>query len=254
MKEKLDCALNGIALESVDPRLYVQDIAEEIRMRVDTAPRVDRGLRLIGAPEREGLTVTLRFMVKERDRAARARVISRVNAWAREGWLTVSTRPEQRLYVVCTQPAGSETYRWSGDMQLTLTACGEACWQDRYPTAASVSGSAGEAVLRPLGTRPCPLEARIVNRSGEALNALSLTVNGRRMAFEGLGLAEEETLEIACDEYGLLKAAVNGAGRLSCRTADSADALTLTPCRENAVRFAADGTCGVTLYARGRYD
>ena len=139
-------------------------------------------------------------------------------------------------------------------MQLTLTACGEACWQDRYPTAASVSGSAGEAVLRPLGTRPCPLEARIVNRSGEAVNALSLTVNGRRMAFEGLGLAEGETLEIACDEYGLLKAAVNGTGQLSCRTADSADALTLTPCRDNVVRFAADGTCGVTLYARGRYD
>ena len=254
MSEKLYCAIDDIGFGGVDPRLYLEDITEEIRMRTDTASNGGRGLRLLGAPEREGLAVTLRFMVKERDRAARARVISRVNAWAKEGWLTVSTRPDQRLYAVCTRMADSETYRWSGDMQLTLTACGEACWQDRYPTVALMNGSAGETALRPLGTRACPLEAAVMNLSGETVNALSLTANGQRLAFEGLGLAAGETLEIACDQYGLLTAAVNGAGRLDRRTADSADILTLTPGKSNAVGFTADGTCGVTLYARGRYD
>lgn len=249
----MGCALNGVELGSLDPRLYIQDIEEHVKTRADTADRPG-GLRLSGKPARTSLTVTVRFMIKERDRAARQRIIGGVNAWAREGWLQVSTRPGQRLYVTCAQPADSETLRWSAEMQVSLTAYEQPYWQDQYAQSARLQGAEGAASLRPTGTRPCHLEAEIVNRSEGAVDSLSLTVNGESLFFSGLGLVAGQALRIDHDGRGWLRARIGGAGRLSCRTPESADELTLYPARENEIAFAADGACDVTLWGRGNYD
>lgn len=253
MREMLACALNGQEFLALDPRLYIQDIEEQARTRVETAALAGGGQRALGGCRREGLTVTLRFMVKERDRAARQRVIDRVNAWAGEGWLTCSTRPEQRLYVLCTQPAGSAARKWSEDLQVVFAAYDRACWQERYPVSVTMSGQAGEAELRPMGSQPCCLEAEITNVSGGTVNRALLAAQGQKVEFAGLSLAAGKKLSISYDAHHLLCAAVDGEGRLACRTADSDDDVRLTPGQSNAVRFEADGACDVTLYARGEW-
>ena len=254
MREDLRCALDGVEMGSLDARLYVEDIEERVKTAVETGGRPGWGRTAMGRPERESLTVTVRFMVKEADPARRRAVIDRVNGWAKPGWLTIGARPEQRLYVSCAAPADSATLRWSEGLQVAFTAYDGACWQDRYPATARLNGTAGSACIAPRGTRECLLDAEIENVSGGVVNAVSLSVNGRTMAFAGLGLAAGQKLTIDHDPRRLLRATADGAGRLACRTAESADDLTLIPAARNTVYFTADGACGVTLRARGEYD
>jgi len=253
-RNKLNCALDGRGFLEIDPRLYIQDMEEEIRMDAGTVDRPAYGQRLAGMTGHRALHVIIRFMVKEADFAARRRVINQVNAWAKAGWLTMSTRPGQRIYAVCIQPAESGTLRWNREMQLTLAAYGEAYWQDMFPAAASGRGRTGSVALRPLGTRPCCLEGDIGNLSAGTLNSLSLTAENQTLAFSGLGLAPGKTLALWYDGEGVLHAEAEGSGKLCCRTAESADDLWLQPQAENTVRFSADRECSVTLKARGYYD
>ncbi|MBQ9301294.1 MAG: hypothetical protein IJ214_12385 [Clostridia bacterium] len=254
MNERMRCALNGAEMTLLDPRLYIQDIEEQIKMNILTAERPGYGLTPLGTPEREQLNVLVRFVIKEKRRMERTGIISRVNAWAKEGWLTVSTRPEQRLYVRCTQPAGSQALPLNGEMLICFTAYDEAYWQDQYAVSASASGTGGSVILRPRGTRKCRLEAEIINQSGDTVNNLTLRANGGLLAFEGLGLEAGQALRLYHDGRRLLHADAGDKAALDCRRADSADELLLMPGRENTVEFTADGRCGVTLRARGEYD
>lgn len=254
MREELRCALNDAELTALDPRLYIEDIEERVKLTAEPTERPGYGLILTAPPRRESVTVVIHFMIKERDRAQRAPIISRVNGWAKSGWLTVSTRPGQRMYAHCTQAADSETLRWSGTMRLGFTAYEEACWQDRFPVTAQITGREGSAALRPGGTRDCGLAAEIVNRSGNTVNSLRLAVNGRKLEFAGLALGDGQRMMIDHDERGLLRAGIGEAPALCCMKAGSDDDLKLHPGAENTVTFTADGACAVTLQARGTYD
>ena len=254
MKERLACALNGADFNSLDPRLYLDGLEEEAQENVDTAALCGGGRRIIGRPGRRELTVTLRFMIKERDPAMRGRILDRVNAWAAEpGWLTLSTRPGQRLRVICTRYAERSALPWSGAGRIALTAYQRPYWQERYPVSTAFSGTEGSAALVPAGSRACCLEAEITNRSAGAVNAVSISAGGKTMAFSGLGLAAGQTLRLYYDDERILHAESGGVPRLACRTPESADGLPLVPGRVNQIRGAADGACRFNFIARGEW-
>ena len=209
---------------------------------------------LLGQAVRDELSIVIRFMIKERNRANRQHIISTVNGWAGEGWLQVSTRPGKRLYVTCIQPANSAAFAWNEDMTLTFAACGDPYWQDVFPIKAPVSGNSGSAEIHPIGTRPCVLEADITNAGDSAVTSLSLTANGKTISFANLRLSKGKTLKLYYDERHILRATVDGNGVLSYRTPASADDIQLIPAQANTIQFDANGTCNAVLYARGRYD
>lgn len=254
MREMFNCSLNGEDFLLLDPRLRIQDIQEQVKYTVQTANRPAYGKTPLGIPGRDELQISISFMIKAQDRSQRQGIINKVNGWAKSGWLTISTRPWQRIYAHCTQPANSEAFSWSADMSIVFTAYGDARFQDINPVHATISGSSGSASIRPLGTSACMLEADIVNRSSSSISSVSLTVGGKTLAFNGLGLAAGKTLKIFCDEHDILQASINGVGKLACRTPASADDLRLKPLASNTVQFISSATCNVTLYARGRYD
>ena len=253
MREDFTCSLNGQEFLLLDPRLYIQDIEEQIKVTAETVKRPVYGTTLAGQLGHDLLNITITFMIKEADRAKRQQVIQCVNGWAKSGWLTLSTRPGLRLYVHCTQPVNHTAFTWSDDLSLTFTAYDESYWQSVLPVTATASGTAATLHLNPGGTRPCCLEARITSTSS-TVNAVTLTVNGRVFAFERLALAKNKTLVIGYDERHLLYATVDGVSKLSCRTAASADDLWLEPSADNSVRFTAGAACSVTLSAKGEYD
>lgn len=254
MREDLRCSLNGVDMLSLDPRLYIEDIEETIKFTAETGKRAAYGQTLTGIPGRDSVTVSVTFKIKERDRTSRQSVIQLVNGWAKSGWLTINTRPYQRLYVTCTQPANYKVFSWSEDMTVAFTAYDEAYWQDAVPARVSLSGTDASVSVTPRGTRACCLQAEITNASGGTVNTLSLAANNSQMAFEGLALAAGKTLVIAYDERHLLTATVDGVSKLSCRTAASADDLWIDPRKANPVRFVAARACSVSLILRGEYD
>lgn len=254
MREELRCALDGNELTSLDPRIYIEDIEEQIRTDTRTAGRVRGGAVLCGPMGRESLAVMLRLMIKEKDRAERARVLARVNGWAKKGWLTVSTRPWQRLYVVCTQPADGAALRWSESARLVWTALDWPYWMGAVPDSAAVSGASDAAWLCPEGTRDYYAEAELKNESGDVIDEISFFFGGgEKLAFSGLGLADGGTFRLFYDERHLLRAEADGAPVLHCLTADSQDEICLPPGR-NSVIYYADGLCSGRIYARGVFE
>ena len=254
MREELRCALDGNELLSLDPRLYIEDIEEQIRTDTRTAGRALGGAVLCGPVGRESLTVTLRFMIKEKNRAERARILARVNGWARRGWLTVSTRPWQRLYVVCNQPADGAALRWSEPARLVWTALDWPYWTGTAPDSAAVSGMSAAAWLSPEGTRDYYAEAELKNESGDVVDEISFFFgDGEKLAFSGLGLADGGIFRLFYDERHLLRAEAGGAPALHCLSADSQDEIRLPPGR-NSVIYYADGLCSGRIYARGVFE
>ena len=254
MREELRCALDGSELLSLDPRLYIEDIEEQIRTDVRTAGRALGGKMLCGPVARESLTVTLRFLIKEKDRAERARILARVNGWAKRGWLTVSTRPWQRLYVVCTQPADGASLRWSEPARLVWTAADWPYWMGTAPYTVAVSGESDAAWLCPEGTGDYYAEAELVNRSGDVIDEISFFYGGgEKMAFSGLGLRDGAAFRLFYDERHLLRAEADGVPALHCLSADSQDEIRLPPGR-NSVIYYADGPCSGKICARGIFE
>ena len=255
MREFYKVSLNDNEFINIDPRLYINDLEERASFQVDTANRPGYGQKLVGQPERSKLDVTLRFMIKERDRAKRQTIVDQVNAWAAApGWLHLSTRPEKRLYVVCTQSADPTAHKWNEELNLTLTAYDHPYWQERFPVKATYTGAYGTATLRPRGSRRCWLDADILNTSGGTINSLSVAANGCTLAFDGLGLGNGQTLRISHDPQGRLQAEVGSDRKLSCRTPASDDDVPLAPMQDNTVTLWADGACETTFYARGEWE
>ena len=252
MNTRYACAIDGQGLQDIDPAVIITDIQEAApKLRLTTAQSgLYDGLRLTGA-RRESLAVTVTFEVHEQDTARRKAVAQRACEWAREGWLTISDRPGQRLRVVCDRPPViPSALQWTDSLVIGFTAYALPYWQEAHPVSAFFSGQRGEATLAPAGTRESYLEAEITAESGP-VNALTLAVGGRSFAFAGLGLARGQTLSIGYDDEHRLFMRVGGASVMSRRTAASADDLLLAPRTQNAIRIEADNPIRATLKGRG---
>ena len=233
MREELRCALDGNELLSLDPRLYIEDVEEQIRTDTRTAGRALGGAVLCGPVGRESLTVTLRFMIKEKDRAERARILARVNGWARRGGAAL---------------------RWSESARLVWTALDWPYWMGAQPDSAAVSGVSDAAWLCPEGTRDYYAEAELKNESGDVIDEISFFFGGgEKMAFSGLELPNGAVFRLFYDERHILRAGAGGVPALHCLSADSQDEIRLPPGR-NSVIYYADGLCSGRIYARGVFE
>lgn len=245
------CAVDGVGLTELDPSIIVTDIQESApALRAATAEGVDDGLRLLRL-KRPALSVAVTFEVHEYDPARRKAVALKVCGWAREGWLTLSDRPGQRLRVVCDRlPAVTSALRWTEPLTVGFVAYGLPYWQESRPATAAFTGREGSVSLSPAGTADCFLEAAITAR--EPVDALTLTAGGRTLTLRGLGMRPGDALTIGYEgEAHRQYLRVGERSALGCRSADSADDLLLCPRKPNPVGIAADGTVSAALRAHG---
>ena len=248
-RQIMACTLNGADFSGIDEKLYIEDIQEVTTLSVETDKRPGHGRTLLNAPAHDTIQITIRFKLKERDLTARSGIISAVQAWACAGWITISTRPMQRLFVYPTVFPKVSAWKWSEQLEITFTAYGEAYWQDVAPVTASGTGTGGTASLTPLGTDTCYLEAEITPSA--ALTSAVLTVNGRTITLSGISVASGKTLTIHYDTDHRLCIDADGVSLLAYRTGDSADDLLLTPCQTNEITFTFSASCAYVFQARG---
>lgn len=245
--------MNGMGLQDIDPAIYIIDIQEAApKMRsamVDNA--LYDGMRLTRM-QRQSLAVTVAFEVHEYDTARRKAVAEKACEWARDGWLTINDRPDQRLWVVCDKlPVVTSALKWTDRLIIGFTAYDFPFWEEQYPVTATFSGDNGGVIIVPTGNRACCLEAEIT-ATGGTVNNLVLSVGGRSIAFAALGLAGGQTLSIGYDdERHLQYMRIGDASVLSRRTPESADDLLLQAKEHNAVAIAANAPVRATIRARG---
>lgn len=252
MRTDITCALNGIGLDELDSRIYVEDIKESTKVAQDTMQRAYGGLFPLNEPGRESTVITVQFMMKIRDRAERSEVIQRIRGWAAQGWFTMNTRPGQRIWVYCTKEAEYGAFDRSARCEIEFTAYGEACWQNITPVSVSGTAAVGTttAEITPDGTRKAYLEAEITPPSG-TLTAVSVSIGGKSITLNGLSVTNAAPLVIRYDELQILHIESGGVSQLSKRSAASADDLMLEAGQKNTVTLTVDRACAYAIRARG---
>lgn len=244
--------LNGVSLESVHPQILLQHIDE-------SAPEIDIKTHDLAGTQGQMVTshkltkreVSIEFGVRERlDFARRAEVIGAAAAWAGHGgWLSLSSRPGLRLYVVPEElPGVGKLREWTESSTIRLTAYAWPLWTEEAPSAAALSltaGTAGSTYISAAGTWETNLEAVITPAS--TLTEITIAANGQQMVLDGISVAQDVPLSIRWDELHLLRIEANDTGLLRYRSGDD---LTLTPGRHQ-VTVTADADCAVKLMARG---
>lgn len=247
------CAINGHGLQDIDPKIFITDIQESApKIKATTANNAFYDGLHLTRMHRQSLALNVTFCVREYDTARRKAVAEKACEWARDGWLTINDRPNQRLYVVCDKlPVVTSSLKWTDDLTIGFTAYALPYWQEQYPITSTYTGENGSVNVSPSGNRDCFLEAYIT-ADGGTVNTLTIETNEQKFAFSGLGLAKGQKLSIGYDdEHHLQYMRIGNMSVLSKRTASSSDDLMLYPRKQNTVSITADATVIATVKARG---
>lgn len=253
MMTRYACAIDGQGLQDVDPTIIITDIQETVpKVKATTSTNaVYQGLQLTRL-QRQSLSVTVSFEVHEYSTARRKAVAEEACEWAKDGWLTISDRPDQRLYVVCDKlPVVTSALKWTDKLSIGFTAYALPYWQEIFPASATYSGTSGVVSLSPAGTVDCYLEGDIT-ATGGTVNTLTIAANGRTFAFSGLGLTSGKTLSIGYDdEHHWQYMRIGDTSALSKRTEASADDIMLHPRTVNAITVTANAPVQARFGGRG---
>ena len=249
-----DAWFGGDTLRAADPRIYVTNISQEIAEKASYGENTGLDGRRRKRVRRELLRVTVHFRVLEnRDPEAREMAVEAANAWAREGYLEISTKPGRRLYVTCQGRASVKSAEDpKEEYTLTFETAESPYWEDKAATVFAFAGGATDSrtVAIP-GTMDTIAEAS-VTPTGGTLSTLTLRLGDTYMYFTGLSVASGTALILDHDERGYLRIKAGTATKYHCRLAASDDELEAAPGGQTA-GFVANVACDVVFRVRGRY-
>ena len=251
MTTTFDCTLNGVSLSSLYGRICVTDIVEDApRMHETSLPLQSGGQRVL-TRVRQSISVRVRFTLLEELPIARRHVAGDILRWASQaGYLTISTRPGQRLHVACTDMPDLSSQDWAQELTLTFTSTFAPWWEDAEAT--SIKGTDAVYLVVPGTAEEAPIDAVLLNTSAATINEVTVICGLSRMTFTGITLPPSGQLVLSHSK-GHFIANVDGTSVLHCRTMDSSDDP-LVPCGQTATMYV---TPSQSLYAfynvRGRY-
>lgn len=256
MIDRYEACLDGISIRDKDPRIIIAGIVESPpKERTEaTALGYTHGSRLTKTVRQE-LSVSVAIVIKETDMRKRDAVYEAIKKWGRNaGYLTISARENQRLYV---EEMGIKTSgkKWMETITLVFTAYARPFWENIAAYGASISTAAltGTAsLLAPGNADECTVDAEITAVGG-TLNTLTVTVGGSTMAFASLGIVAESKLSISHTATGLLAIKSGDTSLMAKRSAASDDDLIALPGLSSAVGFESNVTCTAAFRTRGRW-
>lgn len=249
-------ALNGVQLETLDPRILVTGISELApSMNVNTTPRWGMGTNLTkNVPASLDVQVKFSIRIKKQDQAGRAEVFSMVNGWAAGGgYLTVSHREGKRIRVSCNGiTAFDDPVKWTTEYTITFRAYEAPYWEDAREWSDTFTGSSIAARVIARGNLPTVADMYIRNDGSSSISSLTITANGKTMAFSSLSLAAGHTLAIEHDEHGFLTIKDGSTSKMSARTLSSVDDIELVP-GPNEITVSSSRQMTVEVRHRGRW-
>ena len=254
LKIPKDAWFGGDMLRAADRRISITNFAQEITEKTDRESR-SAGLdgRRRGRHSREMIRVTVRFRVLEtRDPEAREMAVEAANAWARDGWLEISTKPGKRLFVTCEGRAAiGDAEDPKEEYELAFESAESPFWEDKAETVFSMSGASASQSVRVPGTADAVFDASVTPSEG-TLNTLTLRMGDTYFYFSGLGVAAGTALVLNHDGYGNLRIMAGSSSKYACRLGASDDELRAGPGAVTA-GFAANVSCGVAFRCHARY-
>lgn len=252
-------ALDGVQLDSVDERIMIKGVATQQPREADIATSAGRiGQRFL-RKRRESIDVTVRVGIRifDDDMDDREELLEKISAWANKlpAWLTTTQKPNRRIRIEAVKtPAPGDPAEWTNEYTYTFTAYEDPYWQDTNATSKALTqGSTGSDTITMPGSAESLADVTVQNKSGGALDGITLNINGSIMTFTGLNLANNGTLTIDHVLAGgamTLRAMIGNTSVLAKRIGD--DDFVLKP-GANTVQYSTDGAVIVTVSAKGRY-
>lgn len=252
---KLNAWFGQESLRAADSRVQLSNIAWTTATKTGYGENAGLDGRRRHRIRRDVLRITIEFTLFEYlDIEAREEAIEKVNAWARDGYLTISTKPDRRAWVQCTQRASVEAARnHNASFSLAFETADAPFWEDAQPTAFTLTGTSGSVMGSIPGTRESAPAEVTITATGGTLNALTLTLGESEMVFETLGIAQGQSLVLGHDGNGYLTIASSaGVSKYDKRTGESDDELT-AEAGSALISFNADTACDVEFRVWGRY-
>ena len=258
MTTRFDCSLNGVSLSGLDERICVTGILEKSPQRELTTLSLMNleGERLL-ACRRKFIQVEITLALRERDPARRRALLALLPLGGDALWLTVSTRPGQRLRVVPEEGPDPDT-DWTADIRLVFRSVGDPRWEDIQVESLEASGTLPLTLTVPAGgnTAAVPEGLRITNTGNESISEMTLKTGSACQLLTGLALAPGEELTASRDEWGFISLKIQGEEGTRhadmCLTGDSDEELAFSP-EEDSLTVTGDGTVTVTMELRRRW-
>lgn len=254
MLYRFEAHIGGVSLANLDPAIALLDIKEDkpVYDRETARRSIHPGTRM-SVRTRRSLSIRLVIAIKEYNDMARAAVLDKIADWAGDGgWLTISTRPGQRLYVIPEDtPALGSSMSFKDEIEMTLTAYERPYWERQWPVMSIVTD---EGTLCPLGTYPTAYVECDVTNAGEAdLTEITMSCGDTAITLTGLAVPAGEHVTLSYTDRDVLTITAAGASVLANRTAESHDDLIALCRKANAIRVTADQPVSAVFSARGRY-
>lgn len=253
MRSRYEVWLNDVALSSLDPDIYVADIAYQAAPRTyEKSKLAGRDGAYSGRGYMESNGVIVSFAVRKYSTQERMRAVQAVCAWCSGGgWLKASDRILQRMYVRCTElPTVTSAMRWTENLSVEFTAFDYPYWQDTVAQT-HVLDAGDEETMSVVTALPAAVEATVT--AAAAVTEIEIDVGDTGFVFTGLEMTAGDTLEISyTDEHHILQVRSGNTSLLDKRTAQSSDDL-IAVHGANAVSFTADGNATCTLRVKGVY-
>ena len=258
MISRYEAYMDGIALGSIHPSIYVRDIhyAEpSFQFRENKLGYRDGAL--LDGKYLEKSSVTIDFDLRAYDTAQRQRILADIITWSKGSTLTVSDRPGQKLVCVCEKlPAIKSAMKWTETLSITFSAYGIPYWQDDVPTSGTLSSQTGEAAAGTIFV-PGNAEKAYMNvdvTAGAALTSLSVACgnSGIQLVFPNDSpLASGSVVKFAYNADGILSIKTGSTSLLDKRTAASSDNLEVKCGMNNGIAVEATGAVSAVFKARG---
>lgn len=252
---KLNAWFGQDSIRDADPRVQLTNISWETTTKSGYGENTGRDGRRRHRIRRDILKITIEFTLYEfLDIEAREGAIEAIDAWARDGYLEISPKPDRRAWVQCTQRASvKEARNHNASFTLVFETADAPFWEDAHPAVFTLTGTSGSTTARIPGTRESAPAEVTVKATGGQLNTLTLTLGESEMEFAGLGISQGQSLLLGHDENGYLTIASSaGASKYDKRTGDSDDELT-AEAGNALLSFTANVACEVTVSVWGRY-
>ena len=222
MKSRYEAYMDGIALSSVDPSIYILNIQpSEAKQSIRTSKVAGRAGARVTRKEQDSTSVTVLFEIHEYDTAKRQLICQKDQKWAEGNILTVSDRPEQRLKCVCEQYPRANAREWTEPVSVVFTGYNPPYWEERIPTTVTTTSSASAYVP---GNAPESLVSCVVTASA-SISTLTLTVGSKSIVLDGIGASANDVITVGYDANNVLFIKKNTTSILNKRTAGSADDL-----------------------------
>lgn len=256
-------AVNGAQLDEINERIVIRGTESGAGKGTVTAVSTGRGdgSRITGR-RRESLEAQVRFAmdIRKRDMQERAELLESVFAWAAAaegGTLTFGHKPGRRLRVDEVEtPGEGDVWKWLDEYTITFRARAVPYWeQENAISAQTATGTSQSGAITVAGSAETVANVTIENMSGAVINTMTVTIGGKSMAFEGLGLGAGQSLIVDHTRTNgryIQRIRIGTQSVMAKRTSASADEFIINP-GSVSFSFSAQRACRLTVSCRGRY-